>query len=133
MPGDLAEYFASPQPSDDFKAEVDEQIGTWLDECLASTELDPDGCPQSIYAYGDVRDLAWELTESPTVDYDYFAPSFPMTLYVSGGSATASYEVDESYGFGPKEWAEETEESSLDFSIEVDLVGDALEVTTDSY
>jgi hypothetical protein len=124
---------ASPQPSEAFTRTVDESIGAWLDECMASTEIDPDGCPQSSYAYGDVRDLTWELSESPTVDYDFFSPSFPMSLYVTGGSATATYEVDESYGFGPAEWTEETEESSLDFSVEVDLVGDRLEVTPETY
>ena len=125
--------FDSPQPSAAFKEQVDAQVGAWLDECLASTEPDPDGCPQSAYTYGDVRNLAWELTESPTVDYEYFDTSFPMTLYVSNGRASVSYEVDESYGFGAKEWVEETDESSLDFSIEVDVVGDELEVTADGY
>jgi hypothetical protein len=56
-----------------------------------------------------------------------------MDLYVTGGLATASYEVDESYGYGPRQWTRETEESSLDFSVEVDQAGDALEVTLDSY
>lgn len=125
--------FASPQPSAGFKERVDEQVGSWLEACMASTEPDPDDCPQSIYAFGDVRNLSWELTESPTVDYDYFDPTFPMTLYVSGGLATASYEVDESFGFGAKEWVKESDESSLDFGIEVDMVGDDLEITTDSY
>lgn len=124
---------ASPEPSDDFTQQVDEAIGAWLEECMASTEADPDGCPQSSYAFGDVRDLTWELTEEPSVDYDYFTPSFPMSLYVTGGSATATYEVDESYGFGPRQWVEESEESSLDFSVEVDLDGDRLEVTPEAY
>lgn len=124
---------SSPEPSDAFVERVDEEVGAWLDECMASTEVDPDGCPQEAYAYGDVRNVVWELTEAPEVDYEYFDAAFPMTFYVSGGTATATYEVDESYGFGPKEWNEETEESSLDFSIEVDLSGDQLQVTPDSY
>jgi hypothetical protein len=124
---------ASPQPSDAFTQQVDQTISAWLEECMDNPEADPEGCPQSTYVFGDVRDLTWELSESPTVDYDFFSPSFPMSLYVTGGSATATYEVDESYGFGPKEWAEETDESSLDFSVEVDLIGDQLEVTPEAY
>ena len=124
---------SSPEPSDAFVERVDSEISAWLDECMASTEADPDGCPQSAYVYGDVRGLTWELTEAPVVDYDYFDPTFPMTLYVSGGQATASYQYDDSYGFGPKQWTDETEEASLDFSVEVDVVGDALEVTPETY
>jgi hypothetical protein len=132
--GELASPdIASPEPSDAFTQQVDAAVDGWLEECMASTDADPDGCPQSIYAFGDVRGLTWELSEAPTVDYDFFSPSFPMSLYVTGGSATATYEVDESYGFGPKDWVEETEESSLDFSVEVDLDGDQLEVTPEAY
>lgn len=56
-----------------------------------------------------------------------------MTLYGTDGSATATYEVDESYGFGAPEWVEETEESRLDFTVEVDLEGDQLEVVAQTY
>lgn len=137
VPVPLGDYASaetsSPQPSDAFVQRVDDEIGSWLDGCMTSTEADPDGCPQSAYVYGDVRNLTWELTEAPVVDYDYFDPAFPMTLYVSDGQATATYEYDESYGFGPRQWTEETEESSLDFSIEVDVVGDDLEVSPETY
>ncbi len=124
---------SSPAPSEAFVERVDEEVAAWLDECMASTEVDPDGCPQEVYAYGDVRDVSWELTRSPEVEYDYFDTSFPMTLYASGGTATATYEVDESYGFGPEDWNAETDESSLDFSVEVDVSGDELEVNPDTY
>ncbi|MFC7360919.1 hypothetical protein [Nocardioides astragali] len=123
----------TPGPSDAFTERVDEEIGAWLEECMASTEPEPDGCPQSVYAFGDVRNLSWELSEPPVVDYEYFEPTFPMTLYASEGVATATYEVDESYGFGPKQWTEETEESTLDFTIEVDVAGDSLDVTPETY
>lgn len=121
------------EPSDAFRSEVDAQVAAFLDECLASDEVDTDGCPQQLYVYGDVRNLEWEVTEEPTIDYDYYDPTFPVSLYASGGSATATYEVDESYGFGPKQWTEETDESSLDFSLEVDVDGDELVVTPEAY
>jgi hypothetical protein len=117
----------------DESREVDRAVAEFLDECLASTEPDPDGCPQSIYAYGDVRNLTWELTASPTVDYDFIDPTFPLSLYASGGSATATYEVDESYGFGAADWVEETDESSLDFNVEVDADGDQLDVSVEPW
>lgn len=124
---------AAPEPSAAFVERVDSELSSWLDECMASTEAEPTGCPQSAFVFGDVRDLTWELTEAPTVDYDFFDPTFPMTLYVSDGTATATYEVDESYGFGAREWVAETDESSLSFSVEVEEVDGDLEVTPDSY
>lgn len=124
---------SAPEPSAAFVEQVDSEVTSWLDECMASTEAEPPGCPQSAFVFGDVRDLTWELTEAPTVDYDFFDPTFPMDLYVSDGAATATYEVDESYGFGARQWVEETDESSLSFSVEVDEVDGDLEVTPDSY
>lgn len=111
---------AEPQPSAAFEEQVDSALAEWLGACMESTEPEPDGCPQSAYAYGDVRNLSWELTTPPTVDYSYFDPTFPMSLSTSDGVATATYEVDESYGFGPKQWSKETEESSLYFGVTVD-------------
>ena len=120
------------EPSAALEQQVDEALDEWLATCMDSTEAEPADCPQSIYAYGDVRNLSWELTTPPTVDFSFFDPSFPMSLYTSDGVATATYEVDESYGYGPKDWVEEIEESSLYFDITVDESGDTLTVDFES-
>lgn len=121
-----------PEPSAALEQQVDSALDEWLGECMDSTEAEPADCPQSIYAFGDVRNLSWELTTPPTVDFSFFDPSSPMSLYTSDGVATATYEVDESYGYGPKDWAEETDESSLYFDITVDVSGDTLTVDFES-
>jgi hypothetical protein len=123
---------AEPQPSAAFEEQVDSALAEWLGGCMDSTEPEPDGCPQSVYTFGDVRNLSWELTTPPTVDYSYFDPSFPMSLSTSDGEATATYEVDESYGYGPKQWTKETDESSLYFGVTVDEAGGALSIDFES-
>lgn len=119
---------SEPEPSSALEEQIDGALTEWLGTCMDSTEPEPEDCPQTAYVYGDVRNLSWELSTPPTIDFSYFDPSFPMSLSAMDGVATATYEVDESYGFGPKEWAEETEESSLYIDITVEEVGDALSV-----
>lgn len=131
--GDYASAeMTEPQPSAAFKEQVDSAMADWLGACMDSTELEPDGCPQSGYAYGDVRNVSWELTTPPTIDYSYFDPTFPMSLSTSDGEATATYEADDSYGYGPKEWTKETEESSIYFSVTVNEDGNGLSVDFES-
>jgi hypothetical protein len=122
---------AEPRPSAAFEEKVDSELDEWLDGCMASTELEPEGCPQYAFAFGDVRNLSWELTTPPAVDYSFFDATFPIALSATDGVATATYEADDSYGYGPRNWTEETEESSINAYFEVDVVGDALTVSFD--
>ncbi|MGB0101047.1 MAG: hypothetical protein WBP61_12285 [Nocardioides sp.] len=97
-----------------FQEEVQSQIDTYLEACMASTDLEPENCPNAAYAYGDVRGVTWTLDEAPTADVEYFDGTFPADLsYGESGRATVSYEVDESYGYGPRDWQSETEETDL--------------------
>lgn len=108
-------------PSEEFAAEVDEQLGAWLDECMQSTELEPDGCPQSAYVFGEnPRKVKWTLTERPTLSLEYFDGEFPAEFSTDGsGEATVTYEADESYGFGAPEWVKGSDTSSLYFNATV--------------
>ena len=124
----LADPPAEPQPSEELKAECEGAMDEWLDECMASTEPEPAGCPQTAYVYGEVRDLSWELTTPPTVDWSYIQPTFPLSLNSTDGVATATYEEDQSYGYGPKQWTEGAEESSLYIAITVEESGGELSV-----
>ncbi|CAN5165339.1 hypothetical protein BH09ACT10_BH09ACT10_11260 [soil metagenome] len=114
-----------------FNTEVQRQIDSYLAECIASTELDPDNCPNSTYAFGDVRNVKWTLTQAPTADFSTFDGTFPADLsYGESGQATVTYEGDESYGFGPRDWQEQTEEIDLHLSsVTVTESGDSLLVT----
>ena len=101
--------------SDAFRVEVQRQIDAYIADCIASTELEPKNCPNSAYAWGDgVRDVKWTLVQAPTPDFDSFYGTFPADLsYGESGSATVAYEADESYGFGPRDWQPQIEESAL--------------------
>jgi hypothetical protein len=121
----------TPTASEAFRTEVQRQVDDYLAACIASTELDPDDCPNSTYGGYDVRNVVWTLDEAPTPDFDYFDGTFPADLgYGDSGQATVTYEADESYGFGQPDWQPVTEESDLYLSsIEVDEDGDGLAVT----
>jgi len=100
--------------SDALRQEVQRQVDAYLATCIASTELDPDRCPNSTYAGTDVRNVVWHLDEAPTPDFEYFDGTFPADLgYGESGHATVTYESDQSYGFGEPDWQPETEESDL--------------------
>jgi hypothetical protein len=72
---------------------------------MASTELDPDDCPNSASGGTDVRNVVWTLDQSPTPDFEYFDGTFPADLSCGqSGHATVTYEADQSYGCGPPDW-----------------------------
>lgn len=119
-----------PQPSPELKEHVDSAIAEWVNDCMAVTELDPVDCPQNAYPSGDKqRKVAWTLGTMPTVSWDSFYGTFPVSLYSDSGEATLTYEYDASYGFGPVEWTEESENVGLYIGVQVDLVDDEPQVT----
>jgi hypothetical protein len=114
-----------------FRDEVQSQIEAFLAKCMASTVLDPDGCPNSTFAGPDVRKVKWTLVEAPTPDFESFDGSFPADLsYGDSGTAKVTYESDESYGFGTPDWRKQTETTDLYLnSVTVNEQGDGLVVT----
>jgi hypothetical protein len=120
--------------SAELRSTVEAELAAYLEQCMSSTEAEPEGCPQSAYPFGDVRRLSWSLVTAPTLDYSWFDGTFPVELSVDEpGTAEASYEVDQSFGFGPRDWQRETEESTLYVEATADVSGDELEVTFDSF
>lgn len=72
--------------------------------------------------------------EEPTVSWDGFDGTFPADLYSDAdGEAIATYEYDESYGYGRPKWVEETEEATLYVSATVDIVDGEPQVTLETY
>ncbi|HWU23972.1 MAG TPA: hypothetical protein VN088_20725 [Nocardioides sp.] len=125
---------SDPQPSDALKQAVDTKLASWLGTCMRATTLEPKGCPQSGYGYGDKqRDATWRLTSAPTVSWDDFYGDFPAELSTDTGKAKVTYEYDDSYGFGAPHWVKQSDTSSLYVNVKVELVNDQPEVTLDSY
>lgn len=123
------------EPSEELKDLVDAEIAEWVEGCMASTDADPADCPQEVYTYGDdYRDLTWSLVTMPTVSWEGFYGTFPADLWSDeDGEATATYEYDESYGYGKPEWTSETDETTFSVNVEVDLVDGEPQVTFESY
>ncbi|NYD57757.1 hypothetical protein BKA08_001995 [Nocardioides marinisabuli] len=121
---------STPQPTQEFRDQLQEQVDAYLDECMASTELEPEGCPQSAFSFGDdPRNVEWTLDQAPDLGEIYLSGEFPETLYLSDGEATATFEADESYGFGRPDYQPQEDTSYLAFQVEVDVDGDDLVVT----
>lgn len=121
----------APVASDAFKAEVQRQVDAYLAACMASTQLEPKNCPNSTFAGPDVRKVMWTMDQAPTVDFSSFDGTFPADLsYGDSGHATVTYEADQSYGFGPRDWQPQTDESDLYLnSVTVTENGSSLVVT----
>jgi hypothetical protein len=122
-----------PQPSDEFWTEVDAAMDTYLEGCMASTELEPDDCPQSTYAwYDDIRNVEWELLSRPELSASYWDGTFPVDLSTDvEGEARVTYEGrDRFFSDG---WEAEKETTTLYLDAQVDLVGDELDVSFSSY
>lgn len=135
-PGYLGNYaeFETPQASEELRSFVTSEIETWVSECMASTQLDPEGCPQSAFGYGDkIRNVVWTLTADPTVDWDYFSGTFPADLSTAtDGAATVTYEYDASYGYGRADWTKETDDDTFYMDATLDLVDGEPVVTFDT-
>lgn len=125
---------ASPEPSEELTAQVQTELEKWVNDCMTSEDLEPSGCPQSAFGYGDdVRKVRWTLTSMPTLSWDGFDGTFPVDLYADEeGEATVTYEYDASYGFGAPDWTAETSESSLYPQLTVDIVDDRPVVSFDT-
>lgn len=121
-----------PGPSEELLAAVQEEVDAWLEECAASDDLEPDGCPMYTWAWGDdVRNVAWEITEPPELEDAYLGGGFPAEFYYGGGQATVTYEEDQSLGFGRPDFEAQESSSDLYFSVTVDVVDDEVQVSFD--
>lgn len=121
---------STPQPTQEFRDQLQAQVDAYLEECMTATELEPDGCPQSAFSFGDdPRDVEWTLDQAPDPGEIYLSGEFPETLYLSDGQASVTFEADESYGFGRPDFQPQEDTSYLAFQAEVDVDGDELVVT----
>jgi hypothetical protein len=96
--------------SDALVAETSRQVAGALAACENSTDIEPEGCPFSQFAFGDVRNVKWSITADP--DYG-LSRSFDGTWRLSGGKAgeaTVSYERNASFSKAEPEWEKETDQ-----------------------
>lgn len=117
----------SAEPTDALADEINAKIKDKLDTCAKSTDAQPEGCPFSMYGSDDdYRNIAWNITEYPTVTTDDLSID-SGSYYVYGGEAKVAYE----YKNYDDSW--EPTDSSTSFSIsgQFTLDGDKLDITLD--
>lgn len=117
----------SAEPTDALADEINAKIKDKLDTCAKSTDAQPEGCPFSMYGSDDdYRNIAWNITEYPTVTTDDLSID-SGNFYVYGGEAKVAYE----YKNYDDSW--EPTDSSTSFSIsgQFTLDGDKLDITLD--
>ncbi|PAU69738.1 heme utilization or adhesion related exo protein [Bifidobacterium italicum] len=103
---------------------IQQKVNAKIDECEKSTDLEPKGCPFSVYSYGDdknVRNFTWSVTDYPQVQVDTDYGTF-QTDY--GTEVKYTYERKDSDGWEPEDG--ETTMSSMSGTFSVD--GDKLTV-----
>lgn len=127
---------AEPKPSEAFWADLDDALDSWLATCMEASELEPDGCPQSSYAFAEeVRKVRWSLVEKPTLSAEYWDGTFPMTLDTEEpGQASVTYEENEAFFADDRDdWEVREDSSSLYVQAEVDLVEGELVINFSSW
>jgi hypothetical protein len=63
------------------RSEIEAQVRKYVDDCAASVELAPIGCPFSASAAGVVRRIKWGITSYPTMAYKVDDGSISMTMW----------------------------------------------------
>ncbi|GAB3406816.1 hypothetical protein GCM10027515_21960 [Schumannella luteola] len=76
-------------PTAALEKEVESQVRAHLDDCAASTDARPRGCPFRVSAYGDVQGLGWKIDSYPDLSLQ---SDRGIRFSGESGSATATYQ-----------------------------------------
>lgn len=118
-----------PEPNEAFAGAVQDQVDALLTRCAAEKVIAPNGCPFRSYAFGDVRNVVWKVTKAPAFrTYSYGGSSW-MLSSEDAGTASATYERDESFGSDKPDWQKSTDDVSIYLNGEITLDGDTLTVS----
>lgn len=113
-------------PTEAFTTAANGAIQDHLDQCLASTELEPDNCPNRSWALRAVDNVSWTLDTPPTVTIDqssYDPTSFSVTARSGSATASGTYAEDWYAGSVGDPFSEQ---SSISFSGSLSIDGDSV-------
>ena len=117
----------SAEPTDALADKINAKIKDKLDTCAKSTDAQPEGCPFSMYGSDDdYRNIAWNITEYPTVTTDDLSID-SGSFYVYGGKVKVAYE----YKNYDDSWEPTDRSTSFSISGKFTLDGDKLDITLD--
>ncbi|MDE5640432.1 MAG: hypothetical protein K2I40_01700, partial [Bifidobacterium castoris] len=117
----------SVEATDALTAAIQQKVNEKIDECEKSTDLEPKGCPFSVYSYGDdknMRNFTWSVTDYPQVEVDTDYGTF-QTDY--GIKVKYTYEHRDSDGWEPDDGSTTMSAMSGIFSVD----GDKLTIELD--
>jgi hypothetical protein len=119
--------------SEHLQAETSRQVDAALAACAKSTEMDPQGCPFSGFAFGDIRNVKWSITSEP--DYT-MQRSFDGTWRLSGatpGEASVTYERNASFSRTSPEWEKESDQVDFYLRGSVSVAADTVQVKLSAF
>ena len=73
-----------------FESEAKKLMDTTITECMSSTELEPEGCPNSTYTSQTINDVKWTLDTAPTFTYSEGLDANSFRVRSDNGRATVS-------------------------------------------
>lgn len=119
--------------SEQLRAETSRQVDAALAACAKSTDMDPQGCPFSRFAFGDVRNVKWSITSQP--DYT-MQRSFDGGWRLSGdtpGEASVTFERNASFSKANPQWEKETDQVDFYIRGSVSVASDKVQVKLSQY
>ena len=112
--------------TDELTNAIDSAIHDTLDQCAASTDASPKGCPFSLgYTSSDYRNFAWSITEYPTLDQVSVSSSSFSTDY--DGEAKVTYEYNS--GWTEEKWTPRDSTDTFSMSGTYAIDGDKVTIT----
>lgn len=101
--------------------EVQSQVDAKIDECVKSTDQEPEGCPFSLYSWREARNIVWSVVDYPVVDLR----DTTGFAYDEPGKVKATYEAESFDG----EWEAEDDEVNVYAYGDVEISGDDVTIT----
>ncbi|PPF62209.1 hypothetical protein C5E11_11715 [Clavibacter michiganensis] len=81
-----------PEATPGLTEEISKQVDAYLAECIASTSLEPDNCPNDLYySYGNPTNVVWSLTEAPEYEIRISYDGTMAVTTTKTGSASVTY------------------------------------------
>ncbi|MET0819993.1 MAG: hypothetical protein ABWY58_03435, partial [Aeromicrobium sp.] len=117
-------------PTDELLTEVASQADQFVAACIARTEADPAGCPNSTYGYR-LQDVRWTLDAKPTYDLrsDYDG-GWRFTTKTPGRATVTAKERSFLDDEEPRDF---TDQDTIDLSGDVTIDGDTVTVDIKNY
>ncbi|WP_139824712.1 hypothetical protein [Agreia pratensis] len=115
-----------PEPSDELTSTITTQVDDYLAKCIASTTVDPENCPNSVYAYGSPTNVVWTLDKKPAYEIRISSDGELQVNTAESGSASVTYKYT-----SVSQQRDGSDKTSIRISGTIELDGDKATFTPD--